>query len=308
VLSDPQKRSEYDARGFAGVAGFSPEDLFGGIDVGDLFRGFGFDVDLGAGGLFDRLFRPRRAGPARGRDVELVLEVPLERVLSGGEETVRFTRPGRCPICQGTGAKVGTAPRGCEACGGTGQRVMSEHRAGISVQQISPCPVCGAWGHIIDQPCPACGGQGEVRRDEELTVTIPVGVEEGMVLRIPDRGLPSEEGGGPSGNLLVVVSSRPDPRFEHRGADLWRAETVPVVDAVLGTTQQVSTLEGSATVTIPAGTQPDTVLRLRGKGLPEFGSKEREDLYVVVRVRMPYQLSAKERKLYERLRALGSQG
>jgi molecular chaperone DnaJ len=308
VLSNPKKRSEYDARGFAGVAGLAPEDVFGGIDFGDLFRGFGFDVDVGAGGLFDRMFRRGRAGPARGRDVELVLEVPLERVANGGEEVIRFTRPGRCQSCQGTGAKAGTAPRRCEACGGTGQRVTSERRAGMSVQQISPCPACGARGHIIDQPCPACNGQGEVQREEALTVTIPVGVEEGMVLRLPGRGLPSEEASGPPGNLFVVIRSQPDPRFERRGADLWRAETVPVVDAVLGTTQPVPTLEGSATVTIPAGTQPDTVLRLRGKGLPEFGSQQRGALYVVVRVRVPDQLSAKERKLYERLRALGSKG
>jgi molecular chaperone DnaJ len=308
VLSDPQKRAEYDARGFAGVAGFSPEDLFGGIDFGDLLRGFGVDVDLGPGGLFERLFRRRRTGPARGRDVEIMLEIPLERVVTGGEERLRFTRPGVCQSCQGSGAKAGTMPRRCEACGGTGKRVTGERRAGISVQQISPCAVCGARGHLIDQPCPACGGQGTVQRDEALTVTIPIGAEEGMMLRIPGRGWPSEEAGGLPGDLLVVVRSRPDPRFERHGVDLWRAEAVAVVDAVLGATVPVPTLEGSATVTIPAGTQPDTVLRLRGKGLPAFEGKQRGDLYVVVRVRVPDQLSAKERKLYERLRALASKG
>jgi molecular chaperone DnaJ len=244
----------------------------------------------------------------RGIDLDIVLAVPLERVLNGGEERISFTRPGPCDTCQGTGAKPGTAPRRCDVCGGTGQRVTSERRVGISFQQISPCSVCGARGHIIDQPCAACGGQGEVQREEELTVKIPVGVEEGMVLRIPGRGLPSGQAGGLPGDLLVVVRSRPDPRFERRGADLWRAEAVSVIDAVLGAMRQVPTLEGSATVTIPAGTQPDTVLRLHGKGLPEFGGRQRGDLYVVVRVWVPDQLSAKERKLYERLRALGSKG
>jgi molecular chaperone DnaJ len=307
VLSDPKKRAEYDARGFAGVAGFSPEDLFGGIDFGDLFRGFGFDVDLGRGGLFDRLFGRRRTGPARGMDLEISLEVPLERVVSGGDEVVRFTRPASCAACQGSGAKAGTTPRRCESCGGTGQRVVSERRAGISFQQISPCPVCGARGQIIDQPCPACDGRGTVRRQEELAVKIPVGVEEGMVLRIPGHGLPSEEPGGRPGDLLVMVHSRPDARFERRGADLWRVETIPVPDAVLGATRQVPTLEGSATVTIPAATQPDTVLRLRGKGLPAFEGRQRGDLNIVVRVWIPDQLSAKERKLYERLQALASE-
>jgi molecular chaperone DnaJ len=308
VLSDPNKRAEYDARGFAGVAGFSPEDLFGGIDFGDLFQGFGFDVGLGQEGLFDRLFRRRRIGPARGMDLDISLEVPLERVVSGGDEAVRFTRPESCTACQGSGAKAGTAPRRCDSCGGTGQRVVGERRAGISFQQISPCPVCGARGQIIDEPCPACGGRGTVQRQEELTVKIPVGVEEGMVLRIPGRGLPSEEPGGRPGDLLVVVHSRPDPRFERRGAELWRLETIPVPDAVLGATRQVPTLEGNAVVTIPPGIQPDTVLRLRGKGLPVFEGRQRGDLNIVVRVWIPDRLSAQERKLYARLRALGGTG
>jgi molecular chaperone DnaJ len=128
-----------------------------------------------------------------------------------------------------------------------------------------------------------------------------------MVLRVPGHGRPSKEGGGPPGDLLVLVRSRPDARFERRGADLWRTETIPVTDAVLGATLQVPALEGNATVTVPPGTQPDTVLRLGGKGLPEFERGQRGDLYVVVRVRVPDRLAAKERQLYERLRALSRQ-
>jgi len=231
VLSDPKKRAEYDSRGFAAVSGFAPEDLFGGIDFGDVFGGLGFDFDLG-GGLFDRFFgRRRRAGPARGPNVEVELAVPLERVLTGGEEEVRLSRPQPCATCQGSGAERGTAPRPCSACGGRGQQVKSRQEGNVRVQQITTCPACGGRGAVIDKPCPACRGRGEVEREEALTVKVPAGVEEGMALRIPGRGLPSREAGGTQGDLYVVVRTAPDPRFERRGADLWRTETISVPDA-----------------------------------------------------------------------------
>jgi molecular chaperone DnaJ len=135
-------------------------------------------------------------------------------------------------------------------------------------------------------------------------VTIPVGVEEGMALRIPGHGLPSREAAGPPGDLFVVVHSTPDARFERQGADLWHLETVSLVDAVLGTTLDVPTLDGHVTVTIPPGTQPDTVLRLHGKGLPEYGHSRRGSLYLRLRVHVPERLSATERQLYEQLRAV----
>jgi molecular chaperone DnaJ len=147
-----------------------------------------------------------------------------------------------------------------------------------------------------------------VARHETLTVTIPVGVEEGMALRIPDRGMPSREAGGTAGDLFVVVRSAPDQRFERRGADLWRDETVQAVEAILGTDLEVPTLDGPTIVAVPPGTQPDTLLRLRGKGLPEFGGGRRGDLYLRLRVHIPDHLSAAERKLYEQLRALSSGG
>ena len=302
VLSDPKKRAEYDNRGFAAVSGFTPEDLFGGIDFGDIFGGLGFDFDRG-GGLFDRFFgRRRRVGPARGANVEVDLVVPLERVLTGGEETVRLSPPQTCTACQGSGAERGTTPRTCPACGGKGQQVKSRQEGNVRIQQITVCPSCGGRGSVIDKPCPECKGRGEVEREEALTVKVPAGVEEGMALRIPGHGLPSPEAGGAPGDLYVVVRSAPDPRFERRGTDLWRTETIPVPDAVLGTQVEVPTLDGRAKVTVPAGTQPGEVLRLRGKGLPEFGGRKRGDLYVALQVSVPKRLTAEERELYERLR------
>ena len=310
VLSDPKKRGEYDARGFEGVAGFSREDLFSGINFDDLFGGLNFDFGLG-GGLFDHFFHRRQAGPVRGSNIEVELTIPLERVVSGGEEKVHFPRQTACAACHGSGAAAGTQPRTCSVCNGTGRQTTrrreTRDKSNVIIQQISVCPACLGRGSVIDKPCPACGGQGTAMNDEILSVTIPVGVEEGMALRIPGRGMPSMEQGGQPGDLFVVVRSAADPRFERDGADLWRSESISVVDAVLGTELKVPTLDHPAEVTIPPGTQHDTVLRIRGKGLPEFGGRKHGDFYLRIRVQVPERLSAEERELYQRLRNLGSQ-
>ena len=304
VLSDPKKRAEYDAGGHAGVAGYSAEDLFGGIDFQDLFRGFDLGFDFG-GGLFD-LFSRRRRGPPQGANIEVDIAIPLEKVASGGKETVRYARDAPCERCHGFGTADGAPPKACPACRGSGQQVTARQQGNMSVRQISACPTCHGSGKQIEQPCPVCGGRGEVEKTETLTVTIPVGVEDGMALRVAGRGMASPEVGGVSGDLFVVVHSRPDPRFQRDGADLWRHETLPLTDAVLGTKLEVPTLQGGTVeVNVPPGIQPATVLRLRDKGLPRFGRKGRGDMYLQIEIRIPEKLSHEERELYERLRALG---
>lgn len=314
VLSDADKRRDYDQRGFAGVAGISEEDLFRHVDFGDLFGGLNFDfggLHGGFGeGLFDRFFGRRRAGPPRGDNVEVELRVPLSRVVDGGEEKVRYTRAVVCGGCGGSGAKSGTQPRKCPACDGGGRKIeQSRERRGkgeVCVQSISLCPVCHGSGNVIDQPCPECAGRGQTEREDTLTVNVPVGVEDGMALRITGHGLPSDAKGGVPGDLFVIVRTAPDPRFERAGVDLWRIEPLSIPDAVLGTTRNVPTLDAAVEVTIPSGTQPDAVLRLAGKGLPEFGGRSRGDLYLRLRLSVPERLSAHERKLYEQLRAIES--
>jgi molecular chaperone DnaJ len=305
VLSDPKKRAEYDARGFAGVQGFSQEDLFGGINFEDIFGGLNFD--FGGGSPFESFFHRRRAGPARGENIEVELLIPLQRVVSGGEEKIRLGRPSPCSACHGTGVEGGAAPKACEACKGTGRitRSSRKEKEHVLIQQISTCPACHGRGYIIEHPCPECRGSGMVEQEEALTVKIPRGVEEGMALRIPGKGMPSPEKGGMTGDLFVVVRTRRDPRFERAGADLLRQETIPLIDAVLGATLEVPTLDGSVNVTIPPGTQPDTVLRLKDKGLPEFGNARHGELYLRIAVRVPERLSREERELYERLRTIG---
>lgn len=288
VLSDPAKRSEYDKSGF--VAGFSPEDLFGGIDFGGIFDGTGFS------GIFDRLFRRRADG-----NIEVELFVPLERVAKGGEEKVRIARRMGCAICGGSGAEKSHP---CASCGGSGQMAKSRKEGDVVIREISTCPACRGRGSIVDKPCAACAGSGETGHDEVVAVSVPRGIEEGMALRVKGKGMP----GPPAGDLYVVVRSKPDARFERSGADLWHAESINLTDAVLGTEREVETLDGKARVSIPAGIQPDSVLRLKGKGLPKFGISGKGDLYLKLKVHLPEQLSGEERAIYEKLRSMERHG
>lgn len=305
ILSDPQKRAEYDARGFAGVAGTSREDLFSGINFEDIFGGLNFD--FGMGNLFDSFFRRHKEqAEPRGANIEVDLYVTLERIAAGGEEVVHLTRPVTCSACHGTGGEGGVAPLKCKTCGGTGRVTYShrEEKEHLLIQRIVPCSACHGRGSINEHPCPECQGSGQIEQEETLTVKIPMGIEEGMALRIAGKGMPSPSPGGAAGDLFVVVRTREDARFERVGADLWHTVMLPITDAVLGTTLKVQTLDGAIDVTVPAGTQPDAVLCLKGKGLPLFRSDRCGDLYLRIRLKVPEQLSHEERELYERLRAI----
>lgn len=304
ILSDADKRRQYDQKGFAGVADFSAEDLFGGINFGDLFGDMGFN--FGGGSAFDNFFhRGPRQRASRGKDMEIMVRVPLERIASGGGEVVRFHRQAPCDHCHGTGAEGGSAPRSCDACGGSGRKVLRSERkeqGAVLMQQITTCGVCQGKGTVIDHPCGTCMGSGHVEKEESLTINIPRGAEEGMVLRIPGHGLAAAQAGLPPGDLFIVVTSIPDPRFQRHGADLWRVETIDVIDAVLGTRISVPTLGGHADVKIPAGTQADEVLRLKGKGLPYQESRDHGDINLRIHIDIPTRLSHKEKSLYEALR------
>jgi len=306
ILSDPKKRADYDSRGFAGVADFSAEDLFSGIDFGDIFgdMGFGFGGNGGlSGDFFGRHRRPR--GPVKGGDLEVRLVIPLDKVNTGGEETVHFNRPATCSDCHGSGAQAGTERRQCSNCGGSGKQVTTRQqtrdKGSISFQQISVCPVCNGQGSFVDKPCKTCDGLGEINLEDNLQVTIPPGVDEGTALRIPGHGLPSSETGGPPGDLYVVVNSKRDARFERHGADLWRREIIEIPDAVLGTRIEVPTLDGQVEVKVPAGSQPDEILRLKGKGLPVFGAPMRGDMNIRLQIHIPEKPGKEEKQLYRQL-------
>ena len=226
VLSDPRKRAAYDAQGFPGVAGFTPEDLFASVDFGDLLGGLGLDFDFErGGGLFDRLFG-RKRGPRRGADLEVELVVPLERILRGGEETVRLSRAAACRACHGSGARPGHAARACPECKGTGQKILTrekrEDKTSVRVQQILVCPACGGCGRVIDHPCTECGGSGRAQREEQLALRIPAGLEESTVLRIAGRGAPSPAPGGAPGDVTVPPGTQPGEVLRLRGKGLPR--------------------------------------------------------------------------------------
>ena len=313
ILSDPEKRAKYDSGGFENVSGFTTEDLFSGIDFGDIFgdMGFGFNFDFGGhhpGGIFDQLFPSQQRASSRGRDIEVQVTVSLDVINTGGEESVRLGHPVMCSECHGSGAEAGSEPRKCETCGGTGKKVFSrketKDKGSVMFQQISICPACHGQGSFIDKPCKVCQGKGQIEKEESLKIKIPKGAEEGMALRISGHGMPSDTPGAQSGDLYVIVHSAYDPRFERLGADLWRTEVIDVADAVLGTHIDVPTLANSIKVNIAPGTQTDEVLRLRGKGLPYFKGSSRGDLKLRIHIHIPRDISPQERDLYEQLRKI----
>lgn len=307
ILKDPKKRARYDSMGMEGVAHFTPEDLFGDLDLGNLYGDMGFG--FGGGSIFDRMFGGgRRASqPDHGQDLRVSIEIPLSKINTGGQEEIRVSHPVTCSRCHGYGTANGKAPLLCQPCNGSGRKIEAhdESRDGQQVrfQQISICPVCHGRGTQIESACPDCGGYGKTEKQETLKITIPKGIEEGMILRIPGHGLPADKPGLPPGDLLVSVHSRPDPRFQRHGADLWLSETIDVVDAVLGTKIQIPAIDQKVIVKVPAGTQHDEVMRVKGKGLSRYNRPGHGDLNLRILIHIPDKLGKDEQKLFEQIRA-----
>jgi molecular chaperone DnaJ len=298
VLSDEGKRSRYDRGGFSGLDGMSSEDIFGGINFGDIFGG-------GGGSLFDDIFGfgrgGRRRGPSRGSNVETEINVPLKRILTGGEETVVYNRFEACPSCEGSRAKAGTEPKKCAECEGAGQKVYTTHQQGMTFQQVAVCPECRGQGTIIEEFCPDCGGRGSVQRETKIEINVPPGIEEGMALRVPGHGNLSPDRGAPPGDLIVVINTEKDKRFKRKGEHLYRDIKLQIPDAVFGTKVDVPILVGEVEVKIPAGTQPGTVMRLANEGLPGFRSGRRGDIYLTIQVEIPKKPSKEEKKIFKQL-------
>lgn len=309
VLSDPVKRQNYDTYGNPNgpVAGPGPgSGAYGHGTFRDVFSDFGFPF----GSLFEefeQILGGGRSGtgtlPERGGDIEVEVEISLEEAFRGGVKDVTVDRLERCPACGGTGSRPGSKPVTCPVCHGRGQ-VRSE-RTTVFGQFVSvtTCPRCGGGGRIIEDPCSDCRGKGTVRRRRTVAVEIPPGVDSGLRLRVSGQGDAGVRGGDP-GDLYVLIRVKPHRFLARKGDDLILEQPVSYPDVALGTEVEVQGIDGRISLKIPEGTQPGTEVRLRGRGMPRLGSKQRGDLVVRIKVTVPTRLSAKERALLSELRKL----
>lgn len=294
VLSDPQKKAQYDQFGTAdfGAGGFDSGN-FGGFDFSDM-GGFGDIFESFFGGGFGG-GRKRRNGPERGSDLEYNINLTFFEAVFGVEKEISINRSERCEVCGGTGAKHGSHPKTCDKCGGTGQIRIQRNTPLGSFVSMSPCDKCGGKGTIISDPCSSCGGTGKLRKHRKIKVKIPAGVDNGNVLPLRGQG---EHGanGGPSGDLYINIRVAPHEIFKRKDFDIYIDSHISFSKATLGTEIKVPTVDGDVKYEVPAGTQPGMVFRLRGKGVPRVNGHGRGDQYVNIVVDIPKSLNAKQRE------------
>jgi molecular chaperone DnaJ len=294
VLSDPDKRARYDRFGRQGLGG---QPGFQGFDQ-EIFADFG-DI-LGNIFGFGSIFGGGRRGPQSGSDLRYDLDLTLEQAATGFEAPIKIAKLDRCGTCRGTGAKGKEGVKTCETCRGRGQVAFQQGFFTIA----RTCGTCGGTGRRIVTPCPTCSGRGRVQAEKTITVRVPAGVEDGMRLRITGEGEASGDG-GPAGDLYVVLSIAEHDVFRREGTSLHLDLWLSPAQAALGTTVTVPLLGGgNEELEIDAGTQPGTVVKIRGKGLPAVDRRGRGDLLVTVRLRVPRRLDAEQRALYEKLAEL----
>ena len=300
VLRDPQKRAMYDRYGKAGLAGAGGGFGFHHVDLSEALNIFMRDFG-GMGGL-ESLFgggRPR-ADARRGQDVRVTVKLSIAEVATGIKKAVRFKAPDRCATCEGSGAKPGTKPSTCSTCGGSGEvRRQARSMFGQFVS-VSACPTCAGEGVVVLEPCEVCRGEGRVRAEKTVSVDIPAGVSANNYLTLRGQGAAGPRN-GPPGDLLVMLDIKDDDRFERQGDDLVFDLPLSFSQVALGLAVTVPTPYGDEQITIAPGTQPETVVRLRGRGLPVLGQSAKGDLIVRVHVWTPERLSAEQERLFQEL-------
>ncbi|MGL4761295.1 MAG: molecular chaperone DnaJ [Sarcina sp.] len=296
VLSNPEEKAKYDQFGHDGMNGGFGGGAggFGGFDMGDM-NGFGdiFETFFGGGGGFGGGSGRRKNGPRRGDDLEYSLTITFEEAMTGVEKEFSITRTENCETCKGSGAKPGTSKKTCSKCNGAGQiRVQRQTPLG-SFMSTASCDACGGKGETIDTPCTDCRGKGTVRKQRKITVNIPAGVDTGNILTLRGQG---EHGanGGPAGDLYVRISVKPSSVFKRDGANIYYTYKISMTRATLGEEITVPTIDGNVKYTVPAGTQPGTRFRLKGKGAKRVNSTLRGDQFVDVVVEIPKNLSKEQ--------------
>ncbi len=295
VLNDPDKRKRYDQFGHEGLRGMGMRDYshMKWQDIGsifeDIFGGFGDFGDIfGMGGRR----RTRRAGPARGYDLETSVELTLNDIAKGVGKTIEFTRQDTCPECNGTACAKGTTPGQCPSCHGSGQFV----RGSLGFQMVSTCPQCGGSGKIITQPCKKCKGTGKVPKKRVVDIKIPPGVHEGQGIRVAGEGEPGR-GSGPRGDLYCYVRIKPHEFLHRDGNNVVAVVPISFTDAALGTTVEVPSLNGAKHLKIPAGTQYGSIFRIKGQGLPNVRTGRHGDHLVQIIIETPVKLNTKQQEL-----------
>ena len=311
VLSDKDKRAKYDQFGHAGVdpnfgAGGFGGGGFGGFDMGDVDLGDIFGSFFGGGfGGFGSQRQANPNAPKRGASLRASMTITFEEAMRGVEKEINLNRTENCSTCRGTGCASGTTAEICPDCHGTGQVRIQRGAGGFAFTTTAPCSKCRGTGKIIHQPCPDCHGDGQVRRQRKIKVKIPAGIDDGQSISMRGQG---NEGlnGGPAGDLLINISVIPDPRFQRDGYDLYLEQKVSFTQAALGAELHIDTIDGKVKYNMPAGTQPGTTFRLRGKGVPNVNGRGRGDQYVTVRVQVPTNLTGEQRDaLKEYARTMG---
>ena len=296
VLSDPEKRRQYDQFGHAafdgsaggGYGGFD----FNGADFSDIFGDIFGDL-FGGGG---RSRRGGNQGPMKGSNIRKSVRVTFEEAVFGCEKELDVILKDPCPTCNGTGAKPGTSPETCPKCGGKGQVVYTQQSFFGMVQNVQTCPDCGGTGKIIREKCSDCGGTGYISNKKKISVTIPAGIDNGQSIRIREKGEPGVNG-GPRGDLLVEVAVSRHPIFQRQDMHIFSTVPITYAQAALGADIRIKTVDGEVIYTVKPGTKTDTKVRLKGKGVPSVRNAQvRGDHYVTLVIQTPEHLSAEAKE------------
>ncbi len=303
VLRDPQKRAAYDRYGRAGVAGGAGGFGFHHVDLSEALEIF--MRDFGNLGGLESLFGGGRAQAEsrRGQDIRVTVRLTIEDVATGVKKSVRLKTLDRCETCSGTGARPGTKPSVCSACSGSGEVRRTARSMFGQFVSVSPCPTCAGEGMVVPEPCEVCRGDGRIRGERTVTVEIPPGVSTNNYLTLRGQGAAGPRN-GPNGDLLVMIDIKEDDRFVRQGNDLVFELPLSFSQAALGGEFPVPTPYGDERVRVPPGTQTDTVLRLKGKGLPALGQHGTGDLMIRVHVWTPDKLTDEQERLFRELAKL----
>ena len=296
ILSDADKRRQYDQFGHAafdgGAGGGAGGFDFNGFDMGDIFGDI-FGDFFGGGGIS----RSANNGPMKGQNVRVSVHLTFEEACFGTEKEIELNIKEDCAKCHGTGAKPGTQPETCSKCGGKGQVVFTQQSLFGVVRNVQACPDCHGTGKIIKDRCPDCGGSGYISRRKKISVSIPAGIDNGQSIRIRDKGEPGING-GPRGDLLVQVIVGRHPIFQRQDYDIYSTAPITFAQAALGAEVRIKTIDGDVMYTVKPGTQTDTRVRLRGKGVPTTRNKQvRGDHYVTLVVQVPTKMNAEQKEL-----------